>query len=267
MRRPRSTDARCDDTIIHNSDGKRHRDDLQTGVRKGVIAHHFSSALSRVLRSFGVERPLDLAVQRNADAARLFGNDDRNRIVLFGQADRRAMARAEVPRELRVDRQRQKARRRGHAIVLHDDRAVVQRRLRLKDAHEQIVGEHGVERKPRLDVVPQADLPLDDDDRADALRPRAASPRRRFPRWSPRRLPASGNSGRTARGRNARARGGCPPETARWRQRRDTAADCGSASRPSADAPSARRRTSTRAAPNPAAIWMARVPRIAFSTS
>ena len=88
-------------------------------------------------------------------------------------------ARCRVPRflrELRIDRQRQKAGGRRDAIVLHDDGAVVQRRFRLKDAHEQIVGEHRVERKPRLDVVAQADLPLDDDDRA---RPRGRQLRRR----------------------------------------------------------------------------------------
>ena len=39
-----------------------------------------------------------------------------------------------------------------------------------KDAHEQVVGQHRVERDAALDVVAQADLPLDRDDRADALR-------------------------------------------------------------------------------------------------
>ena len=35
---------------------------------------------------------------------------------------------------------------------------------------EQVVGDRRVERNAALDVVPQADLPLDDDDRADAAR-------------------------------------------------------------------------------------------------
>ena len=74
-----------------------------------------------------------------------------------------------LPR-LRVDRERQKARRRRHAILLHDHRAVVQRRRRQEDALQQIVGEHGVEADAALDVVAKADLPLDGDDGADALR-------------------------------------------------------------------------------------------------
>ena len=44
----------------------------------------------------------------------------------------------------------------------------MQRRFRLEDADEQIVGKHRVERKTRLDVVAQADLALDHDDRARA---------------------------------------------------------------------------------------------------
>ena len=77
---------------------------------------------------------------------------------------------AELLAQPRVDRQRQEAGRRGDPIVLDDHRAVVQRRRRLEDADEQVVGQHGVERNAALDVVAQADLPLDDDDRADPLR-------------------------------------------------------------------------------------------------
>ena len=52
---------------------------------------------------------------------------------------------------------------------------------------QQIVGEHRVERNAALDVVAQADLPLDRDDRADRAAPTACSRRRRAPRSIPRR--------------------------------------------------------------------------------
>ena len=80
------------------------------------------------------------------------------------------MARSELAAQSRVDRQRQKARGRGGAIALHDHRAVMQRRRRLKDADQQIVGELGIERNAALDVVAKADRSLDHDDGAGLLR-------------------------------------------------------------------------------------------------
>ncbi len=156
MRRPRSTDARCDDTITHSSTASDNRHDLQPAVGERVIPHHLISALNRRFNASGVERSLDLAVECDADASGLLGHDDGNGIILFGQPDRGAMPRAKVSREQRVDGQRKEARGRGDAIVLHDDGAIVQRRFRLKDAHEQIVGKHRVERKPCFDVIAQA---------------------------------------------------------------------------------------------------------------
>ena len=92
------------------------------------------------------------------------------RIVLFGQAEGRAMPRSELLAQLWIDRQRQKARGRRDAIVLNDHGAVVERRVQLEDAHQQVVRHHGIERDAALDVIAQADLPLDgDDDRADVL--------------------------------------------------------------------------------------------------
>ena len=46
----------------------------------------------------------------------------------------------------------------------------MERRLGLKNAHQQIVCEQRIERKARFNVVAQADLPFDHDDGADALR-------------------------------------------------------------------------------------------------
>ena len=117
----------------------------------------------------GVESTLDLTVDDDRDEAGFLRDDNRHRVVLFGEPDGRAMTGAELLAQLRIDRQRQEARRRRNAIGLHDHGAVVQRRRGLKDAHEQIVGQHGVERNPALDVIAQSDLPLDRDDGADPL--------------------------------------------------------------------------------------------------
>ncbi len=86
------------------------------------------------------------------------------------QADGRAMPRPELAAHTRVDGQRQEAGGRGDAVLLEDDRAVVQRRAGLEDRHQQVVGQLRVERDAALDVVAQADLTLDRDDRARLLR-------------------------------------------------------------------------------------------------
>ena len=114
--------------------------------------------------------PLEIAAHRQRDDAGLLGDDDGHRVVLFRQAERRAMTGSQVAADARVHRQREKAGGRGHAIALHDRRTVMERRPRLKDPRQQIVGDHRVERNAALDVIAQSDLPLDDDDRADAPR-------------------------------------------------------------------------------------------------
>src|SRR6478672_11676150 len=80
------------------------------------------------------------------------------------------MARTQLLREFRVHRQRKKAGRGRDPVVLHDTRAVVQRRGWLKVAQYEIVGEQSLERDAPLDVVAQPDLALDRDNRADSLR-------------------------------------------------------------------------------------------------
>ena len=63
--------------------------------------------------------------------------------------------------QLRVHGQRQEAGGRSHAILLHDDGAVVERRSRQENALQQVVGQDRVEADAAFDVVAQADLPLD----------------------------------------------------------------------------------------------------------
>ena len=114
-----------------------------------------------------------------------------------------------------IHRQRQKAGGGRDAVALDDGRAVVQRRSGLKDARQQVVGDHRVERNAPFDVVAQADLPLDHDDRADPARRQVGRGRRRAPRSSRRCSARARSSGRTARGRSAPSRGGCRTGTAR----------------------------------------------------
>ena len=102
--------------------------------------------------------------------ARLLGHDDRDGVVLLGEPERGAMSGAQLAAHARVDRQRQEAGRRRDAVALDDHGAVVQRRAGLEDAGQQVVGHGRIERNATLDVVAQANLPLDDDDRADAAR-------------------------------------------------------------------------------------------------
>ena len=63
------------------------------------------------------------------------------RVVLLSQAERGAVARAQLAADPRVHRQRQEAGRRRDPVALHDHRAVVQRRRRLEDAGQQVVGD------------------------------------------------------------------------------------------------------------------------------
>ena len=114
----------------------------------------------------GGQAAFELAAHCQRDRARLLGDDNRNRVVLFGEAERRAVAGAEIAAHAWIDRQRQKTGRGRDAIALDDDRAVVQRRRWLEDARQQVVGDHRVERNAALDVVAKADLPLEHDDGA-----------------------------------------------------------------------------------------------------
>src|SRR5262245_19591795 len=108
----------------------------------------------------------EIATGRNRDLAGLFGYDNRNRVVFLGEAERGAVAGAEIAAYAWIDRQRQKACGRRNAIAPDDDRPVVQRRGLLKNAGQQVVGDHRVEWDAALDVVAKTDLPFEHDDRA-----------------------------------------------------------------------------------------------------
>src|SRR5688572_31105025 len=73
---------------------------------------------------------------------------------------------AELAADARIDEERQKTCRSGNTVALDDGSAVVERRSRQKDAREQIVGDQRVEGNAPFDVVTQADLALDHDNRA-----------------------------------------------------------------------------------------------------
>ena len=97
------------------------------------------------------------------------------------------MARAEFARDAGIFRQRQKDRRGGDAFALNNDRAVVQRRGRIKNRNEQIITATRVERHARINQISQTDVALDDDQRAGFFPKPASSPPKRFRRKSSRR--------------------------------------------------------------------------------
>ena len=76
------------------------------------------------------------------------------RIVRENEAEAAKIPRAELARNARIFRQRQKNGRRREPLALDDDRAVVQRRRRIKDRHQQIVADLRVERNARVDEIP-----------------------------------------------------------------------------------------------------------------
>ena len=59
-----------------------------------------SSARSRARSASGVEPALDLPVDASEMMPGLFGHDDRHRVVLFGEAERGAVPRAELAAHL-----------------------------------------------------------------------------------------------------------------------------------------------------------------------
>src|SRR4051812_33058239 len=96
--------------------------------------------------------------------ARLFADDDRDGVCVFGDADGRAVSRAEVFRDHAVERERQKARGGRDAVAADDDRAVMQRRFGVEYRDEQVVGEFGVHLHAALYDIAQGDAALDDDE-------------------------------------------------------------------------------------------------------
>src|SRR5258706_378532 len=64
---------------------------------------------------------------------------------------------------------RREASRGGDALVVDDDRAVVEGRAGIEERFQQLAGEDGVDAAAMLDVLAQADVALDGDERADAV--------------------------------------------------------------------------------------------------
>ena len=78
----------------------------------------------------GRQVALEAAGDRQRNLPALLGHHHGDGVVLLGQADRGAVARAEIAPDDRIDGQRQEAGRGGDAILLNDDRAVMERRAR-----------------------------------------------------------------------------------------------------------------------------------------
>ena len=165
------------------------------GRLRGASRHGAAAAANEARCGVSVasSRELRLAASRSSSmrpasqkdtAAALLRHDDGDRVVFFGDADRRAVPRAEFAAEVGVDASAGGSRPQPRRDPACDDhRAVVQRRRRLEDRHQEVVRHVGVERDAALDVVAQADLALDHDDAPPSAC--AASDRRRE-RRSPR---------------------------------------------------------------------------------
>ena len=112
--------------------GQAERQHLQAEVLERPDRHHvYCTALRRARlgaacstsacsrgRSASASRPRSICPSDDdRNLAGLLRHDDRDRVVFLGQSDGRAMARAELLAELRIDRERQKAGRRGHAVA------------------------------------------------------------------------------------------------------------------------------------------------------
>src|SRR2546427_65426 len=120
------------------------------------------AAQERLERS-GIERARQPPFDGAADRAALLRDHDHHAVVLLRQADRRAVPRAVLARQLRIGRHRQEAGRRLHATLADDDRPVVHRRAGREDVHQQVVGDRGIELDPGVDLIRQRLLALDDD--------------------------------------------------------------------------------------------------------
>ena len=206
----RHAQAALDDVLAGDGEPQhrrqREREHLQPEMAERVVAHQYScpagrssaaaallrSACAAASRSWSGDSPRSIAPSSASEICpRLFGHDDRDGVAFLGQADRRAMPRAELaaePSDSRSAAGSTRPPRRAPSCRI--TRAVVQRRARSEDRDEQIVGQRRVERNAALDVVAQADLALDRDDRARSSAATASSPRRPPLRSSRRPLPA-----------------------------------------------------------------------------
>src|SRR5665213_1964442 len=95
-----------------------------------------------------------------------FGDDDDNRVRFLGQADRRAMARAERFVQIRPRRQRKNTRGIGDAVAFQNHAAVMDRVVRKKNRFQHFRRRGTIHRHTGLDGLEQLDGLLDGDERA-----------------------------------------------------------------------------------------------------
>src|SRR5262245_65587540 len=92
----------------------------------GVAAPGLHRLLNQTAQFRPVEVPLQPSFFRERDYAGLFRDDHHERVAVFSDADRGAVARAEFARNQWVLRQREKAASRSDAVIADDNRIVVQ---------------------------------------------------------------------------------------------------------------------------------------------
>src|SRR5215216_1271049 len=113
-----------------------------------------------------IKPALDLASLHKRNQPRLFRHHDRHRISIFSDANRGAMACAEISRESWIQCQRKKAGSGGDTMSTNDDRSIVQRARRVEDTNQQVVTELRIELHTTVSNVLQTDVSFDHDQRA-----------------------------------------------------------------------------------------------------
>ena len=96
-------------------------------------------------------------------------DDDDDGIGLLGQPDRRAVPRAQRHRQPLVLCKRKDAARCRDAVVLDDNGAVVERARYREDRLEKLRCDARIHFCPRIYIVPQPHVLLEDDERAEPL--------------------------------------------------------------------------------------------------
>ena len=126
-----------------------------------------NSAVESIIRtSFS---PFCRCAADGADDARLLADDDREHVALFGDADRRAVTRAQLLGNVHLLRQRQKATCRQHPLSLDDDRAVMQRALGAEYALQESRRDHRLQPRAGIENVRRHFGAYDDDQCADVV--------------------------------------------------------------------------------------------------
>lgn len=109
----------------------------------------------------------EFSVLTEGDAAIGFGDDDRDGIRLFGDADTSAMAGAEVFGDLGLDGEGKETSGAGDAAIMEDGGTIVERGVGEEEVEEEFFGGEGVEFGALLDVGGEFGFAFDDDESAD----------------------------------------------------------------------------------------------------